>query len=72
MTKAHKNQVFFVYIRSNGRLCPQKWYGDKINSSTGKPIYKEELVFKQELKENEYNLTLTELSEKYPMKEEEK
>lgn len=70
--KSSNNKIFFVYVKQNGRICPQKWYEDKINSTTGKATYKEELLFKQELKENEYNLTMTELCEKYPIQKEEK
>ena len=60
------DNVYFVYVSNNGQVWPSKWYGKKINSINGKETLP---IFSQKLTEQEYNLTLDELSQKYPYKE---
>ena len=62
-----KNEdVYFVWTSHQGQVWPEKWYGKKINSINGKETLP---IFSQKLNEQEYNLTLDELSQKYPYKE---
>lgn len=58
-------KVYFVYVGFYGKVQMQKWYGERLASSTGKA---EIPLQKHLLSDSERNLTFEELSEKYPFK----
>lgn len=58
-------QVYFVWTLVNDRPWSAKWYGQKVYSATGK---EEQAAQKHLLADQERNLTLNELAEKYPFK----
>ena len=59
--------IFFVWAKFNGKPFPQKWYGNQINTATGKPR-DEGVLRKIELSDKEKDLTLDELKFVYPLK----
>lgn len=60
--------IYFVYVLFAGVPMPQKWYGNKVNSANSKPaLYAQ----KHLLTEQEHNLTIKELCQKYPYIEKE-
>lgn len=58
-----KDKIYFVYIGFYGKVQMQKWYGEKLNSVTGKQLIP---LQSHELSDSECNLTFEELSQKYP------
>lgn len=57
--------MWFIYRRVNGRVFPEKWNHDHVNSATGK-AHDIGVVFKKELTDKEKNMTLDELKVTYP------
>ena len=63
--------IYFVYIKTNGLVFPQKWNDDQTNTHNGKCKWGEvnedgPLVFKKKLEKEEEHLSLDELKAKYP------
>jgi hypothetical protein len=57
------SNVWFVYVMMLGKACPQKWNGLKFHEETNKPV---PVAFSRQLEEQERNLTIRELCDKYP------
>ena len=57
------------YVLFAGVPMPQKWYGNKVNSANSK---EENYAQKHLLSEQEMNMTIKELMQKYPYIEKEK
>lgn len=55
--------IYFVWTVWNGKPFAQKRYGKKLDARTGKEL---SVAFSHLLTEQEHNLTLHELCEKYP------
>ena len=69
----HTEPIYFVWIKTNGKLAPQKWYGDK-TTGTGKfkhgAVDKEgPLVFFVTLPKEQEELSLNDLIKLYPYEE---
>lgn len=61
------SDIYLVYVNFHGKPHPQKWFGSKVNPNNSKPY--PEGFFACEpilLKEQDRNLTLAELCERYP------
>ncbi len=65
MTPQNK-RIYFVYVNFMGKTHPQKWFGSIVNNNTGRPYPEGLLAYSKELTEQEHNLTLNELCQKYP------
>ena len=58
---------YFVYVRTNGKACPQIWHDDLKNTAGKRP----ETLFHHTLTEEEKDFHIDELVFKYPYREKE-
>lgn len=56
----------FIYRKINGRIVPEKWNHDHVNSATGKP-HDLKVIFKKELTDKEKSMSIAELEMTYPI-----
>lgn len=57
--------MYFVYINFNGKIFPQKWQDEKVNSETGKAY---DTIQKIKLEDKHKGMSLDELKFTFPYK----
>ena len=72
VVKTSNDPVYFVYIKTHGNFCAQKWYGDQTKGD-GRfqkgEVGKSDIVYLRILEVDEIDLTIEQLKEKYPCEE---
>lgn len=68
ITDGNELMAYLVWVKSNGIVWPVKWFHNPINSETGKPR-DEGVLQKHKLSDIEAQMSINELKNIYPMKE---